>query len=218
MPGCQAVLCPGTAVGWHRCGSRMKRRTTASPCFQPTAWSCVQWKPPWRVQPGDPPEFSVGICCVFLHCCGWQNNITVMCAFPPLVTEENLFICFQSELLPKKCLEMGKKCALWRCTGGFLYENVYVFIVSCPGSPWSVGWTWDTACGVLIIFVDNWKPFGWEAKAVHVTSNHPENPAALPHTRGLCFGAACSWRSRDKGPDDNIDTKHFCPFWLIPRE
>lgn len=83
----------------------------------------------------DPPEFSVGICCVFLHCCGWQNNITVMCAFPPLVTEENLFICFQSELLPKKCLEMGKKCALWRCTGGFLYENVYVFIVSCPGGP-----------------------------------------------------------------------------------
>lgn len=142
-------------------------------------------------------DFLWGYTVFFLHCCGWQNqnSITVKCAFPPLVTEENLLSipCCQSELFPKMCLETGKKCALWRCTGGFFYWTVCVFIVSHPGDPWSVGWTWDTACVVLIIFADNGKPFCWEAKAAHIISNHPENPSALPCTRELCFGAACSW-------------------------
>lgn len=104
---------------------------------------------------------------------------------------------------------MGKRCGEV-LEVSFMRISMFILYLSrlLSGALWSVGWTWDIACGVHIVFVNIWKPFGWEVKAVHITSKCPWELCSPPQRQPE--GAALELLV-----DDKVETRDLVTVFLL---
>lgn len=131
-----------------------------------------------------------------------------------MVTEENFlsFACScEPELLPK---------SIWKWAKGvhhgealevsFIRISMFILYLSqlLPGVPSSGGRTWDTACGVHIVFADIRKPFPYEAKAVHITGKCPWELCSPPRCQPE--GSALELLVHDK-----VETRDLMTLFLL---
>lgn len=126
--------------GWqrsrHGCGSRTKRRTAASPCSSPLHEVCAA-KATSAALTGWSARVFCGNTLHFLALL-WltkPNNVTVPYGFPPSFERLQRKISFGLLVLVRlnscpKASGNGQK--MWRGTGGFFHENIYVYIVPEP--------------------------------------------------------------------------------------